>query len=140
MGWTLIIQVLVSLIAAIIEGIVLRIIFTKIRDISAKRLFIIVAPTFFVITFVILIIMLKPARWELEGRVVDATTGHDIPGAEITVQQWFDLTGTDGRFSVRGESSTKPSEVRIRVQLEEYEPVTRFVTLDGRQTIELEPR
>jgi predicted PurR-regulated permease PerM len=133
-------RILVPLISATIQGIVLKMIVPKIKDLVSIKQAGIVLPILFAITFVMVMIVVRPVKWQIEGTVSDANTGELLEGATIAIQEWTDLTGTDGRFLVTGESSRKPSKIRIRVEFEGYRPVTKFVRLNSEPEIALESR
>jgi hypothetical protein len=133
-------RILVPLISGTIQMIVLKMIVPKIKDLEPIKQAGVVLPIFFAITFVMVMTVLRPVEWEIGGTVSDASTGELLEGATIVIQQWTDLTGTDGRFLVKGESSRKPSRIRIKVEFEGYRPVTKFVRLDSEPDIGLESR
>jgi hypothetical protein len=87
-------RILVALITGAIQMVVLKIIVPKIKDLVSIKQAGIVLPILFAITFVMVMIVVRPVKWQIEGTVSDVSTGELLEGATITVQEWTDLTGT----------------------------------------------
>lgn len=77
--------------------------------------------------------------YTISGRVLDASTGESLPGANVQVVDTNFGTATmeDGRFSFTAR--LQPGEYQIRVSFVGYEAKTRQVDLADQQEVTLDP-